>query len=371
MSTVEAVATRRDLRAFQKLPWSIYRNIPQWVPPLLWEERKLLDPAKGHPFHEHAETALFLARDNGAVIGRIAACVNHLHNEAQRDKTGFFGFFEVVDDRETAQALFEAAGAWLAERGMEAMRGPASYSVNEVCALLVDGFEAPPVVMMSYNPPYYQDLIEAAGFHTVKDLVAYQVRDTDVPRAELGELASRIRNRRGLVVRSADLKHLDAELGPVRVIYNEAWAGNWGAVPMTDAEIDHFAKSLKPILKEGLALVAEIEGEAVGFALSIPDINRALLRINGRLLPFGIVRLLVEERKIDSVRTLALGIRPEYRRRGVDVVLLDEIVSRAVASGYYQSEMGWILEDNLVMRQPLDRLGGKVVKRYRFYERPI
>ena len=369
---VEVVESRDDLRRFQQVPWLVYRDIPQWVPPLLSEERKLLDPAKSHPFHEHAETSLFLARRDRDITGRIAACVNHRHNEFHNDKTGFFGFFEALDDQETAEGLFDAAGEWLEKRGMDAMRGPASFSVNETCALLVEGFDNPPVILMPYNPPYYIDLLEKAGFVSVQEMVAYRIHAAEIGRREnMAKFAARMKERRGIEVRTADLKNLKAELGPIRRIYNEAWADNWGAVPMTTAETEHLAKNLKPLLKDGLTLIAEVDGEAIGFALSVPDINRALHTINGRLLPFGIIKLLLEERKIDSVRTLALGIIPEYRRKGVDVVLLDEMIRGATGAGYYSSEMGWVLESNHAMRQPLERVGSEIVKRYRFYERSL
>ncbi|MFQ5966109.1 MAG: GNAT family N-acetyltransferase [Acidimicrobiia bacterium] len=369
---VEAVTSRSDLRDFQLVPWMVYRGVSQWVPPLLTEERKLLDPAKGHPFHEHADTALFLARRNRDITGRIAACVNHRHNEFHDDRIGFFGFFETLDDQETADGLLDVAGEWLSNRGMSDMRGPASYSVNETCALLVEGFDSPPVILMSYNPAYYVDLLEKAGFASVQEMVAYRIHEAEIGRRDdLATFAARMKERRGIQVRTADLKNLKAELGPVRRIYNEAWAENWGAVPMTTAEIEHLAKSLKPLLKDGLALIAEVDGDAIGFALSVPDINRAIHGVNGRLLPFGIFKLLWEERKIDSVRTLALGIIPEYRRKGVDAVLLDEMIRGATSAGYYSSEMGWVLEGNQAMRQPLERLGAEIVKRYRFYERPL
>lgn len=369
---VETVDSARKLREFQRFPWRVYSETPQWVPPLLSEEKKLLDPGRGHPFHQHAETRLFLARRNGLTTGRVAACVNHLHNEVHGEKTGFFGFFEVLEDQPSADALVQAASRWLASAGMERVRGPASYSVNETCALLVEGFDLPPSVLMSYNPPYYIGLLESAGFAPIQDMVAYRVTEGELRfRAEMATFARRMKERGGITVRSVDLKNLQAELAPVRRIYNEAWADNWGAVPMTEAEIDHLAKSLKPILRQGLVLIAEVEGEAVGFALSVPDVNVALRAANGRLLPFGIVKLLWAQRKIHSLRTIALGTLSEFRRRGVDAVLLDATIRNGTGLGFDESEMGWILEDNQAMRKPLDRVGGRVVKRYRFYEKPL
>jgi GNAT superfamily N-acetyltransferase len=366
---VEPVAGRRDLREFVALPYRLHRQDPCWVAPLRRDVRAQLDRRR-NPFFEHGEAAYFLARRDGAPVGRVAAIHNRLHNETQHERVGFFGFFECADDPEAAAALFAAAERWLAARGLERLRGPASFTINDECGLLVDGFDTPPALLMPHNPPRYVALLEGAGFAKAKDLVAYRSTSTELPpRLVRGaELAAR---RYGLSVRALELERFADEIAELKRIFNGAWSGNWGFVPMTEREIDQLARQLKPIVVPELVVFAEHAGRAVACGVALPDLNVAL-RANpsGRLVP-GILKVLWAARRITRLRVLILGALPEWRGRGLDALLYKEIWERGRARGYSWAEAGWVLEDNHPMRNGLERMGFEVYKTYRMYERPI
>jgi GNAT superfamily N-acetyltransferase len=364
---VTAVRGRVDLEAFIALPYRLHRDDPRWVPPLRRDVRMLLSRTK-NPFFEHAEAEYFLARREGEVVGRIAAIHNRLHNEVHADRVGFFGFFEAVNDAAVAAALLEAAAAWLQPRRLDVLRGPVSFSTNDEAGLLVDGFETPPAVMMPHNPPYYATLLEAAGLHKAKDLLAYQRSDTGLPE-RLVRGASLTEQRYGLRVRALDMKRFDREVEVIKRLYNASWERNWGFVPMTDHEIDHLARQLKPVVVPEIVLFAERGDETAGFAVALPDLNVAL-RANpsGRMFP-GILKVLWAARKIDRIRILLLGVVPAWRGKGIDVMLFKHVWEKATAKGYYWGEGGWILEDNHAMRNGLERMGFEVYKTYRIYER--
>lgn len=364
--------SKADLKAFMKLPWRIYRNDPQWVPPLLGELEKVLDP-KGHPFHEHAEVALFLARLNGAVVGRISASINHLYNDFHEAKVGNFGFFECIDDLEVARALLDRAFDWNAERGMSVLMGPMSFSTNEeFCSpgVLIDGFDRPPAIMMAHTPPYYQRLLEELGFSKSKDLLSYWL-ELHEPPPRLVKGVARIKAAQHVRIRPISMKNLEADIDRIKEVYNAAWERNWGFVPMTDAEFAHMAKSMKPIVNPNLCAIAEIEGEPVAFILQLPDLNRVFKRMNGRLLPFGWAKFLWYKRKLDTSRVLTLGVKPAHRHKGLDSMLIIHLCVEGQRSGYPRGECSWILEDNLAMRHALERLDGYVFKTYRVYEKLI
>src|SRR5688500_18995029 len=265
---VSPVISRADLKAFMKLPWRIYKDDPQWVPPLLGELEKVLDK-KQHPYHQHADSALFFARRNGEVVGRIGATVNHLYNEFHEAKTAYFAFFESIDDVEIARALLDTAFEWNAQRGMTLLMGPMNWSTNEeFCSpgVLIDGFDSPPAVLMAHTPPYYSRLLEECGFTKSKDLLCYWLQG-DEPPERLVKGVARIKKAQNIVIRSLDIKDLDGEIGRIKEIYNAAWERNWGFVPMTEAEFEHMAKSIKPIINPNLCQLAEINGEPVGFII--------------------------------------------------------------------------------------------------------
>lgn len=367
---VESVQSRRALREFVLFPWRIYNGDPNWVPPLLVEQRLLFNQAK-HPFYEHGEVQPFLARRDGHVVGRIAAIVNRAHNEFHEDTVGFFGFFESVDDVQVARALFQAVGDFVKEHGMTSLRGPMNFSTNEECALLCEGFDRPPAVMMPYNPPYYLRLLEEVGFHKAKDLLGYLMTEPDLSE-RLSRMGPVLEKRTRLKVRRLNMKDFWGDVRRVRDIYNEAWERNWGFVPMTDAEFRKTAKDMKPIVDPDLVWIAEnSDGKPVGFSMALPDVNQVLAKMDGRLFPFGLLKFLYYKKRIDGLRVLTMGVIPEYRHRGVDVIFYWRTYEQGRKKGYKWGELSWILEDNRLTNDALTMVGAKPYKTYRIYDRPL
>ena len=366
---VVPVRTRRDFHHFLKLPWQLYRNEPCWVPPLLFDQKQLLDREK-HPFHQHAEVEYFVAWRGEEAVGRIAAIVNHQYVQFHEEPTGFFGFFESINDAEVATTLLATAERWVADRGMRQIRGPMSFSTNEECALLIDGFDSAPTVMMPYNPTYYPQLLEAGQYTKAKDLLAYLLDDT-TPPSRLVRGVERLLRGQNIVIRPFDLKHFKQEVESLTAIYQSAWERNWGFVPMTEAEVDNFADQMWWVANPNLCLLAEIDGEVIGFALALPDYNQVLRHMNGRLLPFGLCKFLWYRRKISTARVLILGLKPGFRRRGIDAMLYLRLWQEAPQNGYPVVECSWILEDNWDMRRALERMGGRLYKTYRVYEKQL
>ncbi|MBI2919668.1 MAG: N-acetyltransferase [Planctomycetes bacterium] len=367
---VAPVRTSRDLREFLRLPWAFYRGDPNWVPPLLGEVKKLL--AKSHPIHEHVEAELFLARRDGRAVGRISACVNRAHLEAHADGAGFWGFFECEDDAGTAAALFDAAAAWLRARGMTSMRGPCSFSTNEECGLLVEGYHEPPTFMMAYNPRRYPALVEGCGHAKAKDLWAWYVdKPSFSPPEKMFRVANRMREREGITIRKVDMGRMTQELALLREVYNKAWAKNWGAVPMSPAEFDAVASDFRKIVVPELLLFAEVKGQPAGFSLALPDYNFILKKLNGSLFPFGWLTWLLNAKKIPRIRYITMGIVPEFQKRGIDSIFYLETMQAGLKLGYSECEMSWILEDNAVMNNTIEAFGARRSKVYRIYERKL
>ncbi len=364
---IRTVATSKDRDQFIRFLWRIYEGNPAWVPPLLMDRRKIMDKKK-NPFYKHADAEFFIAERNGDMVGRIAAIINHNHNKEHNENIGFFGFFECINDQSVANSLLDRAKLYLKERGVTAMRGPANPSVNDDWGLLIEGFERPPAILMPYNPPYYAQLVEQYGLKKVKDLYAYHLTQQRVYTDKMERVYKMMRERHSMDFRLLDMKRFDEEVALVKEIYNKAWAKNWGAVPMTDEEIDALAADLKPVVVPDLVIFAEMQGKTIGFALSIPDINIAL-RYNkkGRLLP-GLARLLLHKKKIDGVRTIVLGVLPEYQRTGAAAVLFYETAIRAKNLGYKWGEASWVLEDNVPMIRAAEAMSGEISKKYRLYE---
>lgn len=370
MIRVDPVRTKADRRAFIDLPFRLYRDDPLWVPPLKSDVAELLDPRR-HPFYEHGRIELFLARaPDGRVVGRIAAVQNDLHVKLHAEPVGFFGFFECERDPEAAAALFDAAAGWLRDRGLAVMRGPASPSLNEEAGLLVQGFDRPPVLMMPYNPPWYADLLEGAGFRKAKDLLAYWRGHAEVPE-RLARVAETVGRRHKVTVRPMDKGRFWQDVERVREIYNAAWEANWGFLPMTPAEFTHMAKKMKPVVDPDLIVFAEVDGKLAGFALGIPDLNRALKHAKGSLWPFGWLQILRHSRGIDTFRVLTLGILEPYRRTGAAEMMILYLLRTGPPKGITKGEFSWILEDNASMRAALEKLGVDLYKVYRMYDRPI
>ncbi len=369
---VRAVRGRGELKRFIRLPWRIYAGDPNWVPPLLADIRSVLDRRK-HPYHQHADSEYFLAWRAGEVVGRIAATVNRRYNEFHEERTGFFGFFECGRDEAVATALLRAAEEWLRAQGQERVLGPVSFSTNEEAplGLLVDGSEHPPILMTGHNPPWYAELIEAGGYAKARDLVSFKLTNSAHPPERLARGVERLEQREGIRVRPFEVRRFREEIESIKSIYNRSWERNWGFVPMTDAEFDYAAKQFRPIMEPSLCLIAEVEGEPVGFSLVLPDYNQALRHLNGRLFPFGLFKLLWHRRKIDRVRILTLGLIPGYRRRGLDAMMYLRIFQASARLGYDWGEASWILEDNWEIRRGMERCGGQVYKRYRIFEKSL
>jgi hypothetical protein len=373
---VSPVERSRDLAAFVDVPWRIpdIANHPQWVPPLRMMVRDNLD-TKRNPFYHEAARTLFIARRKGVPVGRIAAIENRAHNAFHQDRVGFFGFFETVNDAEVANALLDAAASWLRSRALTSMRGPMHPSTNYDCGVLVDGFDRHPVFLTSWNPPYYDALLRAAGLDVAQNLVGYWIpfdAATQGILARLTPVVARATERVGLTFRDLQPKHFWRDVEKAWDVYNSAWERNWGFVPMSRAEFMHMAKSMQPLLDARFAFLAEVNGQPAGFMLSLLDYNRVLKRVrNGRLFPTGALRLLMGKRRLNTGRGMALGIKPEFRTRSVLPVFLYESVRRALAIGSPGTEASWILEGNDAMRAPIERLGGTVYRRWRIYERAL
>ena len=371
--TIRAVEDGADLRRFIRFPWSLYRDRypdPYWVPPLLSSERALLDKRRC-PFFEHGDAHYLLAERDGRPVGRIAAIANDLHVEFHQEPVGFFGFFESIHDREVASALVQAAGDWVRRRGLPVMRGPMNFSTNESCGLLIDGFEEPPTVMMTHNPPWYADLLAAAGMTPTHELLSYRLEADSTRSERIFKIAEKARKRAGIEFRPINMKRFAQDVALVKEVYNDAWERNWGFVPMTDAEIDHMAKDLKPVVDSDLVLLAFINGELVGFSLALPDINQVLHRMNGRLFPLGFLTLMRGLKKITHARIMALGVKKRYQGIGLGSLFYAETIRRAVGKGYRSGEASWILADNIDMRRPLEEMGGRINKRYMVYEQSL
>ncbi len=350
----------------------MYRGNPYWVPPLKSDVEFLLSTKK-NPFFQHAEAACFLARRNGETVGRIAAIIDRNHITIHDEQAGFFGFFECLPDYAIARELLETAAKWLKERDIEIMRGPVNPSTNDECGFLLEGFDSPPMIMMTYTPAYYLDYMERCGLTKARDLYAYIAVIRDVAAGgRLERLASAVKARvPGLTVRPANMKQFPREVEAVKVIYNSAWSRNWGFVPMTDAETGSMAKKLKPLIVPELMIMAEVNGKPAAFIVALPDYNQVLGKINGRLGPVGIAKFLWYSRKISDIRVMAMGVTKEYRKKGIEGLLYLESFKAAVKKGYERAEMSWILEDNVLMQRGCELMGGKLYKKYRIYEKKI
>jgi GNAT superfamily N-acetyltransferase len=329
-----------------------------------------------NPFFEHADAEYFIAERDGVVVGRIAAISNRLHNEIHGDQVGFFGFFECIDDQPVADALLTAAADWCRALGHDVLRGPASFSVNDECGLLVDGFDTPPTLMMPHNPRYYVPLLERGGFTKAKDLWVYQGGSEEryVPVPErLARATELIRQRQGITLRALNMKDFEGEVERIKELYNSAWEKNWGFVPMTEREIDHLAEQFKPVVIPELVPMAEKDGKLIGFGIALPDLN-VVFRKNrsGRLFPM-ILKLLwaLKTRRIRRARILLLGVLPEHQGKGIDAMLYHWIWTKSGERRIYWGEAGWILEDNPAMNAGLEKMTFRVYKTYRLYDRRI
>ncbi len=355
--------------------WDIYGADPNWVPPLEMDRMKLIDEKK-NPFYEHTDTAFFIAEEEGKIIGRIAAIINHNYNSFHNDKIGFFGFFECVDRSDVAKALFDEAEAFLRERGMTSVQGPFNPSSNDEAGLLIDGFDSPPVLLMTYNPRYYEKLVEERGYKKVMDLYAWLLSTATARSEKLIRVVKALQERSKVTIRPFDRSKFDKEVEKIKNIYNAAWERNWGFVPMTDKEFDVLVKDLKQVYDPDAIFFAEKDGKTVGFSLSVPDVNQAFhggKRIPRGVmnLPIGLFNLLTKKKKIDTLRILVLGIDKQYRSLGIDGMLYNATIEMAIRKGYTYGEASWILENNDAMNRACEMMNGKKYKTYRIYEKML
>jgi GNAT superfamily N-acetyltransferase len=371
---IRKVENDQDRMLFIKLPWKLYKKDANWVPPLIFDVRKNLNRNR-NPFFKHAEIDLFLAEKKGEIVGRIAAIKNDNHNRFHNDKAGFFGFFETTDDEEVSDSLLDTACEWVKNKGLDEILGPVNPSTNDECGLLINGFDSSPVFLMTYNPKHYINKIEHFGFEKAKDLYAYyipaEVIQNEKVMAKLERMAELIKKRSDIVTRKINMKELTSEVRKIEEIYNSAWENNWGFVPLTTEEFDYMADSLKAVVDQDLVMFAEVNGKPAGFTLSLPDFNQVLKKMNGRLLPFGIFKMLWNKRKIDLVRVIIMGVKPEYQRKGIDSVFYLETIKNGNKNGYKGGEISWVLEDNIAMKQTAEKLGASIYKTYRIYRKNL
>ena len=371
---ISQVVSGAERNAFIKFPWQIYRHDPAWVPPLLIERKEFLDRRK-HPFYEHGDAALFLARRKGKLVGRIMASDDPNYNAWHKSNVGCFGLFDCVDDPAVAAALLEGASNWLRARGRDEIMGPIDYSTNYVCGLLIRGFEFPPTLLTPHNPPYYASLLEGLGFTKVIDWYAWSFDKPEGAALRLRHLAASLKQRHPVNIRYGNLRDFKAEAERIRAIYNDAWRDNWGFVPFTEKEFQFMAKELKQLVLPQLILIAEVNREAVGFILAAPDINVALRKINGRLttfgIPIGLAKLLYHKPRIRKARLIALGIKPKFRRGGIAEMLVLRMIEEGMLKRGFKGELSMTLENNHLINRFLAAIGAQKYKTYRIYRRSL
>lgn len=372
MTEIRQVQDKKDLTRFIDFPHELYKDDANYVPELFLAQADLL--SKKHPFFLHSEADYFLAFREDKIVGRIAAIKNNNYINYTGEQEGSFGFFDVIEDFEVATALLDQVNQWVKSKGLEKITGPLNYSTNETCGTLIDGYDSPPTIMMTYNKPYYGEFLEKYGFDKDMDLLSYKVMTKDVPQ-KLLDMAPKILdrlNRKGITVRKANMKKFNEEIDIIIKVYNEAWEKNWGFVPMTDEEFRHAAKDMKQILDRDFLLIAEHEGKPIGFSLSIPDMNVPLKQLKkGRLLPFGIFKLLYHKKNINRVRVITLGIVEGYRKLGIDAYFYTKAFEEAKNKKMLFGEASWVLESNEMMNKALVNINGKVYKKHRLYKKAI
>jgi GNAT superfamily N-acetyltransferase len=370
---IRPVRSRKELDTFIKLPFRLYAGQPHWIPPLISERRQFLDRSK-NPFFEHGEAEYFLAWRDGRPVGRVTAQVDRNLHAFQDNRWGQFGFFDAEDDQEAATALVDQAEAWVREKGCDRLVGPFDFTSNDECGVLVEGFDRDPVILMNWTHRHYPALLEGAGLTKAMDTLMWSldVINRDRVHPAIWEMAEKVQTEHGITCRGMRKRDLEAEVGRFLEVYNEAWERNWGFVPLTESEVRHYAKQLRPLLDENWAMIAETpDGRVAGAALSLPDYNQVFKRMNGRLLPFGWAKFLLYRRKIDRVRVFALGVKKEFQHTGVAARFYQMHYDAAERTPQSIGETGWILETNKPMNRAMEGMGGHVVSRYRIYERTL
>lgn len=367
---IREIETKDELKKFILFVRKIYRNDKNFVHPLFFDVSTKLDKRK-NPYFEHAKAKYFIAERNREMVGRLTAQIDRHYFEHWGAKVGHFGFFECIDDQEVANALFDRACEWLRQEGQEKIQGPYNLTINDECGLLIDGFDLPPMILMTYNPPYYQKLIENYGFKKAMDLLAYRMDSTQEPPEDVVRFAEMLKKKHQITIRNMSHRNFDRELDKFVEIYNSAWEKNWGMVPLTEKEIRMHKPELWLLARffPELNFFAEVEGKPVGMSITLPNFNEVLIKLNGRLLTPGIFRFFTH--KFESCRVFALGVKPDYRRLGIGAVFYVETLFTARRLGYKWGEMSWILENNQEMNRAIQHMGGKVYKSYRIYEKEL
>jgi len=370
---VVEVETRAQLKRFITFPNTLYADDPNYVTPLLSERLEFFDKKK-NPFYRGATVTLFLAMREGEIVGRVATCINYRHNQFHEDKVGFFGFFDTVDDYEVAQRLLKVAMITLKKAGMEKMRGPMNFSTNHEIGFLIEGFDSPPAVMMTYNKPYQPKLAEQFGMRKVMDLLACVMYKEQDMNPRIVSVVEKLQKRTKINVRNIRMSEFDKEIQIVKEVYNSAWQYNWGFVPMDDDEFTFMAKNLRQIVDPRLVFIAEFEEKPIAFLLALPDINQALIKLKGKLFPFGLLKLLWHTKvrnKIDGLRMITMGVVPEFQKRAVDSMLYVATYKRGIECGYRWAEFSWMLETNELIIRATREMGASPYKRYRLVEMPL
>ncbi|MFH1958129.1 MAG: hypothetical protein ABIJ15_06600 [bacterium] len=367
---IKQVQTAGQLKQFILLPYKVYKNDPFWVPPLMSETKELF--SSENPFWKHSVKALFIVYDGKNAVGRIAAIIDENHNKFHGEKCGFFGFFECFENVEISRLLFQASEIWLREKGMKIVRGPVNPSTNDECGLLIDGFDDPPQIMMTYNKPYYVDFITDGGFYKAKDLLAFIMNVGEGPAGRLMPLAERVLKRNPQIsVRRINMKDFAGEVETIMDIYNSAWEKNWGFVPMTRDEIYYLAKKLKQVIDPEILWISFYGRTPAGFLMALPNLNEALKKINGLLTPVSILKLLYFSKRIKSLRLITLGVKKQFQKLGLEILLYAKSLEAASRKGYKKCEFSWILEDNVLTNRAAEMMAGKVYKKYRIFEKPL
>ncbi len=364
------VQQKSELKEFIKFPLILYKDDPYYVPHLFFE-RLLFFNKKLNPFFKHAKVINYLLKRNKTTIGRISAIIDYSHNNFHNEKVCFFGNFDTINSKEAANILFKKVEEFAKNEKMNIIRGPMNFSTNHECGLLVKGFDSPPKIMMTYNFPYYENLIKENGFIKAKDLLAFLLDTEKMDMNRLNKASNVLKKRYSVVTRKINFKKFKQELEIIYDIYNSAWEKNWGFVPMDKEEFFHSSSMLKYFADEDLILVAEIDSQPIGFIVALPDINKILINLKGKILPFGIFKLLLNKKKIKELRIITLGIKEGFRNKGIDYILISDVVKNSIKKGIRFGECSWILEDNLKMNNALKNLNGEVYKIYRIFEKNI
>jgi GNAT superfamily N-acetyltransferase len=366
---IQPVTRRRDRKAFLQLPWKIYRGDPNWIPPILSHQAELVG-FRHHPFYQHNQVQTFLAYRDGEACGRIAAIINREHIRRYNEPRGFFGFFESIDDQEVASALFDAARSWLQEHNLPWIRGPVNPSLNYECGMLIDGFDTPPTFMMTYNPPYYQQLTEAYGFQKSQNLYAFDghVDMLKTLDKKLDFVVAEATRRFDITLRPLDRKRFAEDVRTFLDIYNQSLGGTWGFTPLSKEEMEAMAAGLRWLIVPELTSIAEIGGRPIGAVFALLDYNPRIRQINGRLFPFGFLRLLWNRKAIRRIRLISTNVLPEFQRWGVGLVATARLVPVALDWGIQEAEFSWVLESNHLSYKTLKKGGVALTKTYRIYD---